>query len=529
MRHIADRLHAKGLLLGVYTDISAHECGTGPGSQGYYQIDADTYAHDWQVDYLKVDFCGPTSGPTAGGKVSIQPGAQYAAFKALGDALNATNRSIYYSICPDTVAPALGTAAEWTAQKELGITGFIHCTPAEWTTTERHSLANALLIEYTNTFDSWYLGPAKGGIIGDIDSMLQMSRLDYSVPGSWNDADMLQVCNYGKGAMSHGGGMTLAEYRAHYAVWAILASPLILGVDLRTLRRDHPECLELILNSEIVAVNQAKGAQPPVLISQAARPATNAPDGTLSLVPCNHTAAVGLLPWQNEADQSLRAGGSAFGCLDAYECNIANGTPVQVHECHPNNTVLCGYKNQQWKVGAHSITNVNAGTCLTAEARLNKGRGVVSLTKCDGSTAQNFTLNHQTGTISLAPSAAASDFTTPVPMCLVAGATVPPPGGPRSLDITAQVFARTLGHGSGADIAVLLLNRGSTETTLSVSWTELGLSPRQSMHVRDIIHQSDLPPATGNFNATIGKHDVAFVRLAYPTATSDDVEEGATY
>jgi hypothetical protein len=114
-------------------------------------------------------------------------------------------------------------------------------------------------------------------------------------------------------------------------------------------------------------------------------------------------------------------------------------------------------------------------------------------------------------------------------MCLVAGATVPPPGGPRSLDITAQVFARTLGHGSGADIAVLLLNRGSMETTLSVSWTELGLSPRQSMHVRDIIHQSDLPPATGNFNATIGKHDVAFVRLAYPTATSDDVEEGATY
>ena len=60
----------------------------GPGSQGHYQIDADTYAHDWQVDYLKVDFCGPTYGPTGGGKVSIQPGAQYAAFKALGDALN---------------------------------------------------------------------------------------------------------------------------------------------------------------------------------------------------------------------------------------------------------------------------------------------------------------------------------------------------------------------------------------------------------------------------------------------------------
>jgi hypothetical protein len=29
---------------------------------GHYEVDADTYANDWQVDYLKVDFCGPTSG-----------------------------------------------------------------------------------------------------------------------------------------------------------------------------------------------------------------------------------------------------------------------------------------------------------------------------------------------------------------------------------------------------------------------------------------------------------------------------------
>ena len=28
---------------------------------GHYQLDADTYAHDWQVDYLKVDFCGPVN------------------------------------------------------------------------------------------------------------------------------------------------------------------------------------------------------------------------------------------------------------------------------------------------------------------------------------------------------------------------------------------------------------------------------------------------------------------------------------
>jgi hypothetical protein len=43
------------------TDISNITCG-GSGSMGHYEIDADTYANDWQVDYLKVDYCGPTPG-----------------------------------------------------------------------------------------------------------------------------------------------------------------------------------------------------------------------------------------------------------------------------------------------------------------------------------------------------------------------------------------------------------------------------------------------------------------------------------
>ena len=44
--------------------------------------------------------------------------------------------------------------------------------------------------------------------------MLQLTNLSYSGPGSWNDADMLQLCTYGKGGTPHAtGGMTLPEYR----------------------------------------------------------------------------------------------------------------------------------------------------------------------------------------------------------------------------------------------------------------------------------------------------------------------------
>ena len=188
---------------------------------------------------------------------------------ALGKELNATGRPIYYSICPHRpVQPADGLPAEWAGDDA-------YSPPPAWSKAERHALANSILVEYTNTWDSWYSRartPAQqkahapwrhGGIITDIDSMLQLTNLSYSGPGSWNDADMLQLCTYGKGMTPHStGGMTLAEYRAHYSVWAILASPLIISADVRTLKEQHPECLALMLNAEIVAVNQDPAALP---------------------------------------------------------------------------------------------------------------------------------------------------------------------------------------------------------------------------------------------------------------------------
>ena len=76
---------------------------------------------------------------------------------------------------------------------------------------------------------------------------------------------MLQVCTFGEGATRHwrstgkpnnmnGLGMTLTEYTSHLSVWAILGSPLIHSADLRTVAQRHPECLDLMLNEEILMV-----------------------------------------------------------------------------------------------------------------------------------------------------------------------------------------------------------------------------------------------------------------------------------
>jgi alpha-galactosidase len=257
MKYVADEIHKLGLKLGVYTDLGVGSCGRGPGSGGHYTSDAMQMAHEWTADYLKVDFCG---------KQSRDPAPQYAAFAALRDALNATGRQIYYSICPHTDAPHVGPGEPYNGAS-------IYAPPPVWTREQRHALANSLLVEYTNTFDIWYADPVPsgdggpmaepGGMTTDVDSMVQMTQFNYSGPGSWNDADMVQVCTYGEGATRHyprafpdGGGMTLNEYEAFYGIWAIFSSPLILSADLRTVEQRHPDCLMLMANPEILAVNQ---------------------------------------------------------------------------------------------------------------------------------------------------------------------------------------------------------------------------------------------------------------------------------
>src|SRR5690606_26458386 len=83
----------------------------------------------------------------------------------------------------------------------------------------------------------------------------------YAGPNSWNDPDMLEVGN---------GGMTPAEYRSHFALWAIMSAPLIAGNDLRDMSE---ETISILTNTEVIAINQdALGYQAgPVLIDGEAR------------------------------------------------------------------------------------------------------------------------------------------------------------------------------------------------------------------------------------------------------------------
>ena len=73
---------------------------------------------------------------------------------------------------------------------------------------------------------------------------------------------MLQTCNYGLGS-TPGGGMTLAEYTATFATWSILASQMIISANLSEVAAHHPDCLSLVTNPEIIAINQDPAGLPP--------------------------------------------------------------------------------------------------------------------------------------------------------------------------------------------------------------------------------------------------------------------------
>jgi alpha-galactosidase len=51
------------------------------------------------------------------------------------------------------------------------------------------------------------------------------------------------------------GGMTATEYRSHFSLWCLLASPLMAGNDIRNMA---PEIKEILTNRELIAVDQDK-------------------------------------------------------------------------------------------------------------------------------------------------------------------------------------------------------------------------------------------------------------------------------
>jgi alpha-galactosidase len=208
MKALADYVHSKGLLFGLYTDLGTKTCQGRPGSFGFHEIDAATYA-EWGVDYIKVDWCNADD---------LDARKEYTSFR---NALRRAGRPIVLSICE------WGRNDPWNWAKGVG---------QLWRTT-------------ADIEDSWE------SVVWIINA--NSRHTGAAGPSGWNDPDMLEVGN---------GGMTFDEYKAHFSIWAMMAAPLMAGNDLRAMTA---ETKAILLNKEVIAVDQDPlGVQGSVVIER---------------------------------------------------------------------------------------------------------------------------------------------------------------------------------------------------------------------------------------------------------------------
>lgn len=207
MKAMADYIHSKGMKMGIYSDAGRKTCGCFAGSLGHEYQDAYTYAQ-WGVDYLKYDWCYTEN---------INPKGAY---RLMHDAIKSTGREIFLSMC------------EWGQSK-----------PWEWASDFAQSWRTTGDIwPYFDTIPEEFLSGFHGSPIMTLVDKNEPLR-EYAGPGHWNDPDMLEV----------GNGMSVAEDRAHFSLWCMMAAPLILGNDLTNMSQ---QTLDIILNKEAIAIDQ---------------------------------------------------------------------------------------------------------------------------------------------------------------------------------------------------------------------------------------------------------------------------------
>ncbi|KAF4529004.1 hypothetical protein B566_EDAN017433 [Ephemera danica] len=205
IKALADYVHAKGLLLGIYEDYGNFTCAGYPGVIDHMEQDAQLFA-SWEVDYVKLDGCYAELEDMETG------------YPEFGGYMNATGRPMVYSCSWPAYQTEQGIDPNYTALA-------LHCN---------------LWRNYDDIQDSY------GSLRHILDwfGQKQNDMVPFAGPGHWNDPDMLLIGNY---------GLSVDQAKLQMALWAILAAPLFMSVDLRTIR---PEFKEILQNPRIIEVDQ---------------------------------------------------------------------------------------------------------------------------------------------------------------------------------------------------------------------------------------------------------------------------------
>ena len=286
MKALSDYIHGKGLKFGTYSSPGPTTCAGFTGSYKHEEQDVLQYA-EWGVDYVKYDWCSysriapqrtealyveaapqvaeqiksllaeratfagrraaPASRPSTGPASRPRTGGF-----ARGRALSPEDRARLKAI-DEKLDQLIG--GDKRKQLDLVVLQEPYRVFHEALAKADRDIVYSLC-QYGNG-DVWTWGAQVGGncwrTTGDIraawDSIdrigfSQNGHEPYAGPGHWNDPDMLEVGN---------GRLTPDEMYAHFSLWSLLASPLLIGCDMS---RMDPLTVSIFSNDEVIAVNQ---------------------------------------------------------------------------------------------------------------------------------------------------------------------------------------------------------------------------------------------------------------------------------
>ena len=232
MAWLAQTLHAEGFKVGLYTDAGINGCGgLNEGMYGHYQQDINTFAH-WGFDAVKVDFCG-------GDDLHLTPKTAYT---KIHDAIvhNSSHHPMLLDIC---VFPQPGQVGN-------GFPGFANSSFASYTFGP--SVGNSWR---TDTDVGSPSGITWNAVVRNLDA--DATEPLAAGPGHWNDPDYL----------GPNLGLTDAQFRTQFSMWAMLDAPLMVSINLSTL---SPASLATISNPQMIAINQDKLGHQALLVQPSA-------------------------------------------------------------------------------------------------------------------------------------------------------------------------------------------------------------------------------------------------------------------
>ena len=217
MRTLVDHIHSLGLKAGIYSDAGDNTCGSsynhdlnglGAGLYGHDVVDAERYFNEWDFDFIKLDYCG-------GQNLKLDPEERYREIRRVIDSV--ATRHIRINVC------------RWNF-------------PGTWV---------------NGIGDSWRISadirPVWKSIKYIVGKNLYLSA--YAGNGNYNDMDMLAVGYNIKPSpfWEEGLGLSYTEEEAHFGIWCIMSSPLLLGCDIEYIPE---ETMKIITNPELIAINQ---------------------------------------------------------------------------------------------------------------------------------------------------------------------------------------------------------------------------------------------------------------------------------